>query len=148
MKIRSNLPKEFGQQYDLSFQEQTAIIEMSFLNYFILDQVRMPMVKDMLGGYIIVECFQKCLAACILVFIKAGLITDDFYNAHKDILDVNHGIKENTKLSAMGVSDLSYDVSRMINRYMVIMGHEAVLIEEKDDLYGNEKFFTPYNHFA
>ena len=144
MRIRNDVPIRYDTGYALTIEEQTVIIEMSFVNWFILEQVRMPMVKDMRGGSAVVECFQRCLGACILAIAKSGLLTQDFYDAHKDILDSETGIQKNVRLDTMGVSDLSYDVSRMINRYMVVMGHEREIISEQDDLYGNKHFFTPY----
>lgn len=143
MLTKNDVPRVHDPNYIITAKEQTIIIEISIVNSFILNQIHMPMVTDMLGGEGIVECFQRILGACILTFIKEGLICDEFYNEHKILLDVNFGIKKTVKLSTMAVSDLAYDLERMINRYMVTLGHEDEIIPEKDGYYGNELFFTP-----
>ena len=143
MKLNKDLPQEYCETYMISPKDQTIIIEMSFIVYYLLDQVRMPMVTCMLGGDVLIECFQNCLAACILTLIKAGLITQEYYVEHRDILDEQHGIKENIVLDTMGVSDLAYDTYYMINQYMVVLGHESPM-EKKDDLYGNQELFRKW----
>ena len=119
---------------------------MSIVNDFMLEQIRMPMVKDMRGGDDIIAFFQNCLGALILTFIKAGLITDDFHQAYAHVLDEESGMRKDVSLDNMGVSDMLYDLRRMINRYMVVLGHEDEIIPEKDDLYGNTGYFTPHRY--
>lgn len=142
MNIRKDLPKEYDPHYILTIEEQTIIIEMSIVTSFLLEQIRMPMVTDFAGDSL-VECLQSCLSASILAFIKAGLITEEFFLAYQKKLDEKTGIRKTVKLGAMGVSDMTYDVMRMINRYMVVLGHEDRLIPEKDEIYGNARFFMP-----
>lgn len=142
MKLRENVPKVYDENYPLNFKEQTTIIELSFINYELLDQIRMPMVVELPDRDELVACFQRCVGACILTFIKEGLLTDEFYEAHQNILDEQHGIKPDVVLGIMGVSDLAYDIHRMMSQYMVVMGHEKRIIPREDALYGNQKYFA------
>lgn len=143
MVTKKDLPSVYDEGYLLTAAEQTIIIEVSFINSFILEQVRMPMVRDMLGGVLLVSCFQKCLAACLITLVGAGLITEEFYINHEQILDEDFGIKNDVSLSTMEVSDLAYDLDCMLSQYLVVLGHELALKPDKDWAYGNEEYFTP-----
>ena len=143
MKTRKDLPTTYDEGYILTAKAQTVMIEISFINDCVLEQIRMPMVTDMLGGDGIIRCFQTCLGACILAYIEEGLLTEEFCLEHKDILDEKTGIKESVCLSIMEISDLSYDFKYMVSQYMTVLGHMLCMIPKKDDICGNKRYFEP-----
>jgi hypothetical protein len=143
MRIRKDLPKTYDENYNLSFREQTTAIEVMLIVKHILNHIRMPMVKDMLDGYPIISCLQGCLSVCLLTLINEGMVTEELYNDYKRILDEKNGIKKKVVLTTMEISDLSYDICRMLTQYSVVMGTDLALLPEKDYAYGNEKYFTP-----
>lgn len=145
MKRRKKLPIAYDENYPLDLKEQTIIIELSIVNSFLLDQLTMPMVRDMYGGIDIISFFQHCVSASILVFLKNGLLTDEFYKEHRAILEEEHGIRPDVTLDTMGVYQLAYDVHYLICQYMVVMGHEEKVMPKQDALYGNTRYFAPRN---
>jgi hypothetical protein len=142
MKIRKDVPTVCDEDYSLDVKEQTVIIELSIVSSFLIDQLTMPMVTDMYGGPEVIGFFQRSVAAEILAFIREGLLIDTFYEKNKNILDEEHGIRQNVTLDTIGVYQLAYDLHFMMSQYMVVMGHEDELIPEQSDIYHNERFFA------
>ena len=142
MITRKGLPTQYDENYILTFQEQTVIIEISFIIGYLLEQIRMPMVTEVDGGDNLVMCFQRCAGACLHTLMREGVMLDEFYQKHKAILCEEFGIINGLNLNILEVSDLIFDTDRLLSRYMVILGHELEMPPESDFAYGSREFFS------
>ncbi len=133
---------EMGKE-TLSVEQQTIIAELSIMNCSFLDQLRMPMVADGMGGKKLVMFFQGCFAAMALTIINAELISVEFYKDHKTILDAAFGIKRDVELSCLEVYQFAYDIQYMLGLYLAAMGLDDEIIPRYNEYYHDNAYFKP-----
>lgn len=141
MELKKIIPSTYDEAYEMDFETQATLIEVSITNSFILNQLTMPMVAQMDGGQEILAMFRSFVAAEILAFIRKGLLSEEFYKENKGILDEEHGICPGLSLNTMRIYNLAYDLQYLISRYMVAMGWEDSPRAKQNFPYGNTRFF-------
>ena len=151
MKLITGLPvKGDGFIYDeektdrlLSFEQQTIMIEMSILNGFFKQQLTQPMVIDVMCGEIVHNVFRDSIRLIVRALIEAEVLSDTFYEKHKNIMDEN-GIRAEVELTTKQMYQIAHDVDYLAQQHFTVMGLSTPR-DEKDEYYDSDFMFLSYD---